>query len=111
MSKLIATVPTTYTVNCILDKKGNPLIDLEDFCRIIDYDLAGAFDFFDNLKERMGAYWPDVGNYTQQKEGWFITVPQAYVFLSESDDLNRISAAKHLLEQTLPKAINQNKLS
>lgn len=111
MAKLLATLPTIYSVNYILDKKGRPLINLEDFCLILDCDLADTFDFFNNLKEKMGSYWSDVDNYTQQKEGWFITVPQAYVLLSESSSLNRINTAKYLLEQTLPKAINQNKLN
>lgn len=102
MPKLIATIPTTYTVNCILDKKGKPLISLGDFCEVLDYIPGDAFNFFDILKERMGSYWPDIGNYVKQDGEWFINVPQAYALLSESNDLNRIAAAKELLEQTLP---------
>lgn len=113
MPKLIVTLPTTYIVNYILDKKGKPLISLGDFCEVIDYLPGDAFKFLDILKERMESYWPDIGNYTKQGGEWFITVPQAYALLSESEDLNRIAAAKNLLEQTLPlpEIIKQSKSS
>lgn len=109
MPKLIATIPTTHTVNYIIDKKGKPLISLSDFCQILDYPQNYAFNFFDALKEKMGSYWPEIGDYTEQKGEFFITVPQAYALISESNDLNRIAAAKELLEQTLtlPEICNQ----
>lgn len=111
MPKLIVSLPTTRTVYYILNKKGKPLINLNDFCEIIHYLPGDAFDFFDNLKEKMGLYWPDIGNYTKQEGGWFITVSQAYALLSECNDLNRIATAKDLLEKTIPNIINQNKPS
>lgn len=111
MPKLIISLPTTCAVNYTLDKKGKPLISLGDFCQVIHYLPGDAFDFFDTLKEKMGSYWPDIGNYTKQGGGWYITVSQAYALLSECSDLNRIATAKNLLEQTIPGIINQNKPS
>ena len=111
MPKLIVSFPTTCAVYYILDKKGKPLISLGDFCQVIHYLPGDAFAFFDDLKERMGSYWPDIGNYVKQGGGWFITVPQAYALLSECDDSNRIATAKDLLEKTIPNIISQNKPS
>lgn len=110
MAKLIATVPTTYNVDIIRDKDGKLLINLNDFCQVLDWVLTDAFDFFDDLGEKMGSYWPEVGAYVERDGVWYITVPQAYVFLPQADDLDRINAAVALLEATLPKAVNQGVL-
>lgn len=110
MAKLTAAVPTKYTVNVILDKDGKPLINLNDFSQVLDWVLTDAFDFFDALAETMSSYWPEVGNYVERDGNWYITVPQAYVFLPQANDLDRIDAALTLLESTLPKALNQGVL-
>ena len=110
MTKLVATVPTTYDVNFIIDKDGKPLICLEDFCRVLDWDFADAFDFFDSLGKTMGSYWPEAGAYVERDGIWYITVPQAYAFAAQAEDQERIKAATYMLEYTLPKAINQGDL-
>lgn len=111
MAKLTTTVPTTYDVNIIIDKNGKPLINLEDFCQVLDWVLTDAFDFFDDLGEKMGSYWPKVGAYVERDGAWYITVQQAYVFIPQAEDLGRIHAANTLLEHALPKLLNQDGLA
>lgn len=110
MAKLVATVPIIYNVDFIIDKEGKPLINLEDFCQVLNWVLTDAFDFFDDLKEKMNLFWPEVGNYVEHDGKWYITIAQAYILISQSDDVNRSGAAVYLLEQTLPKALNKNRL-
>ena len=110
MPKLTATIPTNYTVDVILDKDGKPLINLDDFCQVLDWVLTDAFDFFDGLDTKLSSCWPDVGAYVERDGKWYITVPQAYAFLPQAEDLSRIDAAVTLLEYTLPKALNQGEL-
>lgn len=107
MTQFVATVPTRYTINVILDKNGKPLIDLENFCELLDFTFADSFDFFDGLGKTMSSYWPEVGNYVEYEGSWYITVPQAYAFLPQADDLDRIGAALLFLETNLPKVVNQ----
>lgn len=111
MAKLTATVPTTYDVNIIIDKNGKPLINLEDFCQVLDFTFADSFDFFDDLGKKMGSYWPEVGAYVERDSIWYITVPQAYALLPEADDLGRIRSALFLLDIALPEAVNQGALA
>lgn len=110
MPKLTATVKTTYDVNIIIDKDGKPLINLEDFCRVLDFTFGDSFDFFDSLGKTMGSYWPEVGSYVERDGVWYITVPQAYALLPQADGYDRVWAAAWLLEYTLAKAINQSDL-
>ena len=110
MTKLVATVPTTYDVNFILDKDGKPLINLEDFCQVLDFTFADSFDFFDSFGERMKSIWPEVGSYVERDGIWYITVPQAYALLPQADGYDRIWTAACLLEHTLTKALNQGDL-
>lgn len=111
MAKLVVTVPIIYNVDFIIDNEGKPLINLEDFCQVLNWVLTDAFDFFDDFKEKMDSCWPEVGSYVEHEGKWYITVAQAYILISQNEDVNRNGAAVYLLEHTLPKAINKNKLS
>lgn len=110
MAKLNVIVPTVYDVNIILDKEGKPRINLEDFCQVLDWVFTDALDFFNDLHEAMGSYWPGVNAYLDLDDALYITVQQAYALIPQADNVNRINAAKDLLERDLPKALNQGVL-
>lgn len=110
MAKLNVIVPTVYDVNIILDKDGKPRINLEDFCRVLDWSFTCALDFFNDLHKAMGSYWPGVNAYVDIDDSLYITVQQAYALIAQADNLNRIHAAKDMLERDLLKALNQGVL-
>ena len=110
MAKLNVIVPAVYDVNIILDKDGTPRINLEDFCRVLDLCFTDALDFFNDLPKEMVSYWPGVNAYLDLDDALHITVQQAYALIAQADNLNRIHAAKDMLERDLPKALNQGVL-
>ena len=108
--KLTATVLNNYDVKWTYNKEGKPVIHLEDFCEVLDYTLADAFDFYEYLGKDAGSLWPEIGKITEIKEdkyiNYYITVPQAYALISQIDEQDRIKAAEYLLLHDLPKAMS-----